>query len=373
MQFEYYPSPPEVFATNFNRSFKNWIPRRGRNGQRLVIDGFFLIADCADITVAGTAVQGEDVWRVWQHIGVEQIDGRLRWDADGDDSRAMCYLLDGQQHVQEYADIGIAANQNLKFMGYIPMTKRFVHAGTDFAMPVEAFKQLVVKGADLGTSGDGIGISGGTVTFTTVTYYVIAKCHEEKFIGLKSEDVVNVHGASSTSLIRVISGGRLQDMTIRAKGASGGASLANLTDVRLANLWSQAELREDLIERYQHDRGASNLNSTIGGTIRSDPHVLATPFACPVLWADGARVLDGPLTSEINVLTTNSVASLRAVCRTVVPRSDTVKSTINRFYGLSDADYRVDTHGKTKRAQSAWSAEDLKFLPLKARDKSIER
>jgi hypothetical protein len=342
--------------------FNSWIPRRGPLGGRVVIDGFELIADFTDINITTTAVQGADLWRAFKRIQIEQAGGALRWNLRGDESRAMCYLLEGPQRVREVADSATTADQAIRVAVYIPMERRFAVEPRDFSMPVDLFQELRLECADVTELDD----DGGTVTIDACNYSVIAWCHEEFNVKVGPFDMVMATSLPSTAGLTIPIAGRLHDLAFYARGTSGGASVANFTDVRIDNVLPVAISRLDLLGAYQRDRrNATNLASADGSQVRMDPYLNGK--GVPVLWTtERSSVFDGALLDQAVIYTTNSVASLLALYRVVKPRDPQVVAAIQSRYGLSADSWRVKTKSKSKRARDRWSPEQEAFLPLVA-------
>jgi len=363
-----YKSASQAHVAGSTLTFKNWIPRRGPTGGRVVVDRFWPVFTGTDVDVAGTAVEGEDCWRFFRRILVEQVDGRQRWNLTGDESRVACYLLMGSDRVPEFADLAIANNQTPSFMIPIPMAKRFTKRPKDYSLPAELLSRFAIDCADAAE----VGVAGGTIGIVG-SYYVIAECHEEKSIELKCEDEVKAFVLANTSGGQLVVGGRLTDLSLFQRAASGGGSLANLTDVRIDQAVPDALLRNpDLKEMYAAARyAAHNLPSTDGDPIHNDPHTLATMVACPVLWStEESSAVDGPVLDETIVRLTNSVPSLEAIYRVVVPKSHGLALGVMRRHGLRDDSFRMKTKGKTKRDPGKWAPHEAVFLPASAPDKN---
>jgi hypothetical protein len=343
--------------------FNTWIPRRGPNGGRAVIDGFELLVEYADINVATTAVQGADLWRSIRRLQVEQAAGVLRWNLRGDELRTMCYGLEGPHRIREFADTGTTADQAIKLSFYVPMERRYAVEPRDFSLPAEVLSEVRIECADVAELDD----DGGTVTIDSLSYSVIAWCHEEFAIRILPHDVIAAMSCPSTSGVTIPVNGRLHDLYFFARGTSGGASLANFTDVRIDQLLPIAMRRDpDLLSAYQRDRrNGSNLASADGGQVRQDPFNIGK--AVPVLWTtERTSCFDGPLTDQAIVYLTNSVANLLALYRVIKPRDPNVVEAVCQRHGLPESAFRVKTRGKSKRDRSRWPPEHEAYMPLVA-------
>lgn len=342
--------------------FHSWVPRRGPNGGRNVIDGFELVADIADINVATTAVQGVDLWRAFKRVQIEQAGGALRWNLRGDESRAMCYLLEGPHRVREIADSAVANDQAIRVAVYIPLERHFAVDPRDFSMAAEVFNELRIECADVTELDD----DGGTVTIDSASYYVIAWCHEEFSVKISPHDLIAATAFPSTSGMNLPVNGRLHDLAFFARGTAGGASTANFTDVRIDHLIPVPISKNDILGQYQRDRrNATNLQSADGGQVRMDPFLSGK--GVPILWTtEKTSAFDGPLLDQAIIYTTNTVANLLALYRVVKPRDAMVAAAVMERHGLTEGSFRVKTRGKSKRARNKWSPEQEAFLPLVA-------
>ncbi len=364
----YYKSTPKAFIDSAPLHFKNWVPRTGPNGRRLVIDTFWLVFDATALTVAGTAVEGEDVYRVFKRIEVEQVGGRKRWNLRGDETRLALYQLLPSNRVPEFADIAIAAGQAIQARIPIPMAKHYGKRGRDFALPAELLAKVTIEAASLSE----VGVGGGTVSAVTATYYIIAECHEEESVELHAEDEVRSQPFTNTSGGQLVVQGKLQALGIFARGASGGASLANFTDIRIDQMLPDTFAKADLTDLFAAKRGcARNLQSTDGGAVRNNPFTLATPLAIPVLWEDEeTRVFDGPAKDEVTVRMTNTVADTIAVMRVVTPKSEAVARAVSSRHGIARGDWSMKTKKGSRKRQASWARRggDALFMPTVAPD-----
>lgn len=362
-----YKSPAQSYQSGSALTFSGWVPKRGPNGGRVVIDEFEIIAKPTDVTVAVAAVEGEDLYRFVKKVSVVQQGGRRRYNGvRGDSLRQFLWHHVGQ--AQEYADLAIAANQSKSYSISVPMAKPDMLDPFDTSMPADVFDLLEIECADTAE----LGVGGGTVTIDAMQYYVIAWCHEEYSLVLHAEDVVSEHQLKSTSGDTLKIGGRLHDLLLFARGAQGGAAMANLTDVLIDELRPSALLANpDLTQRWAKTKGVlANLASTSGSQIKNDP--VGAGKSVPVIWT-GPRtsVYDGVFLSECNLRLTNSVASVIAVTRTMLPKSEQVAAQVMQEYKTPPGAFRVKTRGKTKRNPAEWNDELSIFMPFSARLPSL--
>lgn len=344
--------------------FFDWIPPEGPTGGRMVVHGFRLIADW-QIDVATALAQGEDFPRLFTRVMVVQRDGVVRWNLTGDESRIACYGLLGPRRVSENADTG-ASETNLTGTTelYIPMSKPLVHTGEDFALGVESFGKVVIQGCGAAA----LDIGSSDVTIDSINYYVIADCSEEHDLQFKCVDTVKADELTSTGEGVISVGGKIHDLYLHKRGASGATALTNLTDIRIDEPRGMLPLskKTELVRKYRWKRGcASNLNSTMGGEVRADPFV--TGGACPVFISDErTSAWSGPYADRVKLTLTNTEASLKAITRTVKPRSPESANQLAARYGVrAQEQIVVKTAKKTKRALGDWPREMRPYLALK--------
>lgn len=364
IQSRQYRSPSQSFVADGPLSFKQFVPNRGPTGGRNVIDGFELVIQATDITQAATAVEGEDLYRMWKRIRVNQVGGITRWNLRGDESRVMLYMLEGAERVREHADMAVAANQNLEFSCYIPMTKRFAKRGTDFALPADLFEEVLIECASLSE----VSVGGGTTTVTAAVYYVIAHTHEEHEVQIHVEDVVGATNFPSTAGCNIKASGRLQDLIIFARGANGGAAASTFTSLRIDEIMPLDLVRDRELQRpFLRDRFNSENATTDGNPVRNDP--VGEDRAVPVLWCDQeTKVFDGPVMDDVVLTTTSTLASMIALHRVVKPLRPDVANAVARRYRVPAGAFSVKTHGKTKKnAGSDWKRREgqLQYMPQK--------
>lgn len=355
---------PVQTITSFNGGtlrFFDFVPREGPNGGRTIIDGFWLHAvGQADVTVA--TIEGEDLARIFGLVTVEQVDGVKRWNLPGDATRIAVYGFEGADRYSEHADAAVAANQAFAVSTYIPMRKRFAHTPEDFAMPADWFKEVAIQqpsAADLSVA--------GTFSLDTVDYYVIPELHEDMDVQQYNVDEVAITDFTTTTEATLSLGGKIHDLYLHARGAAGGAALTNLTEARIDVLGVPTLKRTpDFDKLYRRARNVgANLNSTSGGEVRSDP--FANTKAVAVLLHDvETSAWDGKVVRTAKVNLTNTVSSVRAIHRQVVPASAEIRNRTNAAYGLRPQDYRVATEKKSRRDPMAWPKHLRPFLRLKA-------
>lgn len=359
-----YYSETKSYSAGREIEFFDFVPREGPTGGRVVIDGFWIYADW-QLDFATAATEGEDLARIFGRVIVEQRDGTKRWNLPGDASRIACYALLGTDRVSENADQAAANNVTGTTRLYVPMSKPHAHTPEDFALPADEFAKVILTCM----SASDMNLGSGTVNVDSVTYYVMVDAHEEHDLQFHCVDVVKADLLTSTSEGVLSISGKLHDLILWARGQSGGASLANLTDVRIDEPlgFLQTSKRTELLNEYRFKRGvAANLNGTMGSEVRADP--FATGVACAVMLHDErVSAWEGPILDRAKLSLTNTVASLYAIQRIIKPRSVGASNQVAAAYGLRSADQlTVKTNKKTAKSITDWPRHLHPFLPLKA-------
>lgn len=363
-----YKSPSQTHVASGTLKFPgNWIPNVGPNGGRVVIDSLEPVYNLTDITCATTATEGEDTYRAFESVVVEQVDGVQRYNLQGDALRIFLYDALGADRVHENADLAASANQNLVYSAVLPLSKRFSKRPADFALPAELLKEVRIGCAK--TDVTGLGVGTGTVTITAANVYLLAHCHEEMSIELKSVDAVGSTSFPSTSGVTLKIGGRLQNLHIYARGVSGGASATGLTELRVDQILPDNLLRNpDLLLPYLRARGAAmnDAQAADGAAVHNDP--AAAGRSIPVLFTtEDTSVFDGPVVDDVIVrVVGGSLASAIAIHRAVLPRSAQIEAAVMARHGLSPEDFRTKTKAKSKRDSDRWDDEEWAFMPLNA-------
>lgn len=352
-----------VAFSSAQHRFFDFIDRQGPNGGRMVIDGFWVHAAIqCDITVA--TLDGRDLPRIFSNITISQVDGVQRFNLAGDLARVYSYAVEGPDHYIENADIVVANNNVIKVSLYVPMKKRYAHTPEDFSLPVDMFKELSIQepaAADFPTA---------TFSLDTCDYWVVADCREDFDVQIYNVDEVASTLFAATTEAQLSLGGKLHDLYLQAAGAGGGASLANLTDVRIDALGFPTLTRNpDLNTRYKRYRNEGNSGSSANGAERSTSPfgTVATAKACAVIFHhDEISPWTGKVLRQAKINLTNSVASLRAIQRVITPATEALRNMTNAAYGKRPGDYRVATKAKTKYDVTGWPKALRPFLRLKA-------
>lgn len=357
----------EVKARTGSRDneFFDFFPREGPTGGRVVLMGVWCYANW-QVDITGAAEEGEDFARIFGRIQIETRQGVKRWNLTGAQTRIASYAFCGPEKYSENADTG-ASETNLTGTTaiYVPLAKPLVHTPDDFALPGDEFGKVIIT--DCAAADLDIGSCDATID--SVDYYLILDAVEEHDLQLHCTDVVKADLMTSTSEGVISVMGKLHDLIFWAAGAAGGASLANLTDVRIdepAGVLPTSK-RTELLREYRWKRGVgSNLNGTIGGEVRSDPFT-AGKAVYAIVSTKNTSAWAGPYMDRLKINMTNSVSSVYAITRTVKPRPKSEANAVAAAYGLKSADQlSVKTDKKTQRSLSDWPKPLHPYLRLKA-------
>lgn len=359
-----YKSEKKTYVSGSNLEFFGWIPRFGPGGGRNVVDRFQLVCEATDVSQASAVVEGEDVYRFFSRVRVEQAGGVVRWNLQGDELRAMLYMLEGAGRVHEHADIAVANNQSLVFKAILPMRKRFAKRPNDFSLPADLLAKLTIECPTAAS------ISANT-TIAAARYYVVAYCHEEHEVELKCEDVIAATPFPSTAGCTFKAGGRVKELAIYKRAVAGGDPLTGCTGIRVEELMP-VELAPDpdLVRPYLADRGAAeNSTGTDGDPVHNDPATSDRLY--PILWStEDTSSFDGPEMDDVVIYTTSTEADQIALHRTVRPLSRAVAAGVQAAYRLPETAFKVKTEAKTKRKREDWigsgRGSQLGYMPKKA-------
>ncbi len=362
-----FKSPAQNWVSGATLDFKQFVETRGPRGGRIVIDTLILHAQLS-ITVAAATSQGEDHYRVFKAVTVEEINGCRRLNGvRGDALRIISFAHMGSDQTHEHADFAAGGPTTVNFTCAIPLSKRYAHEPGDYAMAAEMLQRVSIECADA------TDLSLGAVVWTTNsgTYWVIAECHEEFDLVQHMQDewiMRDFASTSATELLLQYPKGRIQDLYLYVRGANGGQTLANLTDVYVEHLMPRPLLKDpDLKTFYARMRGeAQNSVATQGDPLTTCPFVGSTIRATAVLLATGTKSFEGPERDQALVRITESAAlpaAASVIARIVYPRDPKVEEGLARRYGKSLKGFR--TASKTRRGVADWRADYRAYLPAK--------
>jgi hypothetical protein len=320
------------------------------------------------IDVATATTEGEDLWKFFPTILVEDIGG-IRWNTTGEGARIMSYGLTGPQRQHEQADVAAGNDNAIELVLYLPFSKPHAYDPSDFEIPVELLKRIVLGGAtadtlDIGSSA--VGIDSGTVFLRTWTRDVDAV-----FMGAR--DVIVEHAWDTTNETKLaVNGGYLCEAYAYASGASGGAAMTNFVNHRIDGIIDNNWERDpDAISHYRYNRLLGDTASgTTGGELYLDPVTAgrAAPLYIP---RAGAKIFDHPFVRRsAKVRATNTVSSPIALYRYIEPKSEKEATFLMTKYGLGKQDFRAHTSKRSRRSPSAWEGM-ASFLPARAPDPAM--
>lgn len=363
-----YKSESKPWASGNQLEFQtSSIPKQGPNGGRIVIDAITAHFS-GQIDVSVGALQGEDLYRIFEAFTVKQRDGILRYnDVPGDAQRVFLYQEIGGDKTKEHADVAVANNVAVKATMYIPLKKRNAQRDEDYSLAAELLLHVKIKAAVAAN----MSVGGATVGIDSGDYWLIFECHEEMDVVYHAVDEVKVQDFESTTTqeTRLNVNGRLQSLALYVRGGDGGASLANLTSAWISqpqNMAPELLLDPDLKEFYARERNeVSGSSATTGNPLRSNPFTASTTRACSVLMSTGASCYDQPETDTVVVKTSHTLgATLTMVARIAKPRIPATAAAIAKKYGLK-GNYRVKTKSKSMQNPSAWKGAHLAYMPIK--------
>lgn len=362
-----FKSPAQAWVSDATLDFKKFIETRGPRGGRMVIDTLILHAEFS-LTIAAATAQGEDFYRMFRKVTVEEINGVRRLnEVTGDALRLISYAHMGSDETVEHADFAAGGPTTVNFTCAIPISKRYAHEPGDYAMAAEMLERVSITCA----AETDIELGAVAATIHSGTYWVIAECHEEWDLvqHLQDEWVVRPFAAASTAEQELnFSKGRIQDLYLYVRGADGGQTLANLTDVYIEHLMPRALRKDpDLKQHYARARGeAQNFLTTTGGAKTTCPFVGSTLRAVAVLLSTGTKSFEGPERTQVQVKLTNSAdlpAAASIVARIVYPRDQKVEDGLAARYKKRPA--YLQTASKSKRRPDDWKEEYRRYLPMK--------
>jgi hypothetical protein len=306
----------------------DFLPHEGPRGLRLVVHAITIECTGNFDSVSTAAIQGEDMCGLLKQFRMADRKGPI-FDLPGDQLRAWCRDQIGDQHPEDPADRATSASAvTVTYRHYIPLAlPRFDAEGAkQFAIPADYFKQvgwvfrLVAAGnTDLQT--------GGTYVLnasTGVTFRVIMHCAEEFSFATKQRFEVTVQATEDDSRfpIKGIANLPIVSLFLHKAGASGGSSMANITDIDCAALGWYNVRDEDVEYSYRSDMpGGGYFEYDKDPFDHTDSSDAATSKAFPLVWTpSGAKLPQLHVVgSDPEVLLTESSAiTSKKVIKTVV-------------------------------------------------------
>lgn len=347
--------------------FQRFVQPRGPRGGRVVIDRLVLHS-ILTLTVATQTTEGEDLYRAFQKVTVEEKDGTKRFnEITGDALRIIGFAHNEPGSTHEHADFAAGGPTARTMTAVLPLTKPYAYEPDDYGMPAELFEKVSITCA----SNANMSLGTSVVTIASGTYWVIAECHEEFGVVQYISDewlVRPMASASATEQELITSRGRLQDLYLWIPGQGGGQTLANLSEIFVEHMMPRSLLKDpDLTTAFERERNiCPNLASTPGTAISSSPFTGSTLRAVAALLATGTKTFEGPERTQHQVRLTLSAALPAApsiIARVVYPRNPRVTAELAARYGKSIG--YLKTADRTKRNPAEWKPEHAPYIPFK--------
>jgi hypothetical protein len=369
-RIERYKSPAQNWVAGSLLEFRDVAETRGPRKGRMVIDRVLLHASLS-LTVATATTQGEDIVRAFRTVTILEKDGALRCtEMPGDALRIVSFAVNGADRTHEHADFAAGGPTVVNMTLSVPLTKRYVYEGGDYALAVELLDAIKVRCADAAIMSLGTSV----VTVNSGSYYVIIEAHEEMGIVQHVPDewiVKPFDGAGAAGVLEkelTFTKGRLHDLYVYVPGANGGQTLANLSEIFVEHLMPRSLAKDpDQTTFFQRQRDIAQSGlSAKGAATTTSPFSGATVRACALILATGTKSYEGPERTKLNVRLTLTGALPAApvmIARIIHPRSETTQNQLMRMYGKSG--YYVKTADKTRREPSKWNPAHLPYLPIK--------
>lgn len=329
----------------------------GELGHRAIIKGFQLVC-IANVTVTTAALKGEDLYRFFRAVTVEQKDNVRRYDdVPGDALRILSYEFMGPQRTKEHPDVAIGPNQDIVVSAYLPMSKAHLFEPDDTAMAADVFKQLTIKMAQPGD----LSLGTSVVVINSATYYVIAECYEEEDVVQHAVDVISIEDMESRTESKIVVGGKLTDLLAMAPGAGGGQTMGGIATVRVLELQrDELAVNPDVCDAYARRRGITQSSrATKGTSLYEDPFTCnaggtdSVVQAIPILASHGNKIAEDPVLGIAHVKFRYNDGTLfaftgnpRLIKRVLMPTNPKLTASIGKKFGAKG------TRPKAKRASS---------------------
>lgn len=349
-----FKSETKVFAAGSYLEFTDFIPLRGPSGGRVVVDKFIVCIN-GTITVATAAFDGRDLPRLMALLTVEDRAGRQRWSLSGYKSRIASIHFNGIEEHAEHANVAVGAAQAVDYRLIIPMTKKYLRRGKDFAIPSDIFKKIAITFNSLA----GAATSTTVLSAPTLNVYILAEWHEEHSVEFKSEDIVKSVDFNSTTQGKLSTSGALHDLLLvrepAAAGTAGGDVITAITDARLEDLGTGVLTRQDLVHSYSVKRQVCPSALTVGAERFAEP--TREGKVLPIIVADAeTSVWEGKVLDSVKIDVGTGAAGLAAVSREIVEKSQANYTAQMARFQLQPSMIRMKTAGKSRRALAdQWS------------------
>lgn len=314
------------------------------DGKRVVVDKYYVVIT-GTITVATANWDGRDVWRIMQLVTNEQRDGKQRWNLSGYKSRMASIKYNGIEEHQEHAAVAVGAAQAVDLRALIPMAKRKIRRGKDFAQPADLFKKFTITWAALANAQTGTTV----LSAASLNAYILADYHLEDSVEFKAEDVVKSTDFNSNTQAKLALQGVVHDLDIVLENTTlGGAVVTAITDARIEDLGVPLLTRQDFVHWYRVKRQITASGPTTPGTERFlEPAIEGKML--PVIAADLETSLwSGRVVESCKIDVGTGVAGLSAITREVTPKSEAAfQAQIARF-NIDARSIKMKTAAKSK-------------------------
>ncbi len=340
-------------------------PETGPNKGAVVANALVLTV-LGTFDVAGALMDGRDIPRLVANVMVKQRSGGiLRWNNSGEEVRALSMAFDGTRRYLEHANSAIGAGKTLALRLVIPLRKRRVKRGKDFAMHTDELELVSVTWNSLAGWASG----GAALTNLVATAYLQAEWHEELSAEVKSVDVIKGTVFTDQTQCQLSLEGAVHDLFVFKSGTTGGGgeSLAAITGVRCPELGIQdQQLPADLVGWYsrKHDIAPTAFGATPSNEQVLDP--VREGKLLPVIVADSeTSTWDGAVIKTAILRITGGTAGCSALTRQVVERPEAAVLRMAQRFRIPVENFYAKTMGKTRRDLSAgWTERQQLVMTL---------
>jgi len=334
-----FTSSPQTWQSggSAKMDFEGFVEQQADGGARTIIDAFVVHASLS-LTVGTATTFGEDLARFVDSLTLYQKDGVQRYVAvPGDAIRILNWATRSPGSIYDMPDFSVGGPTTVNLSLYVPLRKEYCENPEAFSLPADHWSHITLKTP--GATAMSLGTS--VCTINSGSYYVEAICHASRLAFDYCVDTVSAVDFKSTLETDLVVSGRVHDLLIYTPGAHGGLKLTGVTEVNVVDEFPQSTLVfPDLVRDYQVERGeATNLGTSTGDRIRSNPFVPAAadsgvPRAIAALLSTGNANDEGKVRDKLRVKTTqtSSPGTLRAIVRTIEPRSDKAEQVTGAKY-----------------------------------------
>lgn len=347
-----YLSERKDFRPGAVLEFADFVTPDGPKGGRNAIP-YLVVNVVGTLTNAVGVWDGRDVCKLLGGILVEQIDGRQRWNLSGYESRIESIKYNGIENHEEHLDVAIGAAQAIDYRLIIPLAKRKVRRGKDFAMTADVFRRVLITCNTLAAAATGAAV----LTADDLEVFITAEWYEEDSGEIHSEDTVKSINFTSNTEVKALTAGAVHDMDIvRNTATAGGGDITGITFVRCDELGIVQTPVATLKHSYTARRGIAPSGFTSNGAERFRDPFRAGKALAVVTATPETSVWDGKVVKSAKVVVTGGAADLALITREILPKSDEVLNRVNAEHGISAL--RMKTAGKSKRRFADWEGNE---------------